>query len=113
MWDWRVGKVAAPAVDLAVAVGAPSAFPPVLSLADLGLPDRPRDRRDQLAGRAGDPPGRRDAQGLWGNRSWAGADSQQVLASVIRTATQRELNPHAVLASLLHARTPHVATELN
>ena len=48
-----------------------------------------------------------------GNRSWAGADSQQILASVIRTTVQRDLNPHAVLASLLHARTPHVAVALN
>ena len=48
-----------------------------------------------------------------GNRSWAGADSQQILASVIRTTTQRDLNPHAVLASLVHARTPQVAAELN
>jgi transposase len=48
-----------------------------------------------------------------GNRSWAGADSQQILASVIRTTTQRDLNPHAVLASLMHARTPHVAADLN
>ena len=36
-----------------------------------------------------------------------------ILASVIRTTTLRDLNPHAVLASLLHARTPHVAVELN
>ena len=48
-----------------------------------------------------------------GNRSGAGADSQQILVSVIRTTTQRELNPHMVLASLLHARTPHVAVALN
>jgi hypothetical protein len=48
-----------------------------------------------------------------GNRSWHGADSQQILASVIRTTTQRQMNPHSVLASLLHARTPHVAAELN
>ena len=48
-----------------------------------------------------------------GNRSWAGADSQQILASVIRTTTQRDLNPHAVLAALVHARTPQVAAELN
>jgi transposase len=48
-----------------------------------------------------------------GNRSWAGADSQQILASVIRTASQREVNPHTVLASLLQARTPHVIAELN
>lgn len=48
-----------------------------------------------------------------GNRSWNGADSQQILASVIRTTSQRQLNPHSVLASLLHARTPHVAVHLN
>ena len=48
-----------------------------------------------------------------GNRSWAGADSQQILASVIRTASQREVNPHAVLASMLKVRTPHVVAELN
>jgi transposase len=44
-----------------------------------------------------------------GNRSWAGADSQQILASVIRTATQRHLNPHTVLESMLHAKTLHAA----
>jgi transposase len=48
-----------------------------------------------------------------GNRSWNGADTQQILASVIRTTSQRQLNPYAVLASLLHARTPHAAAELN
>lgn len=48
-----------------------------------------------------------------GNRSWAGADSQQILASVIRTASQRAVNPHVVLASLLQVRTPHVVAELN
>lgn len=31
IWDWRVGKVPSPRVELAVAVGASSAFPPVLS----------------------------------------------------------------------------------
>jgi transposase len=48
-----------------------------------------------------------------GNRSATGADSQQILASVLRTTTQRHLNPHAVIASLLHARAPCVAVELN
>ena len=48
-----------------------------------------------------------------GNRSWRGADTQQTLASVLRTAQQRHLNPHAVLTALLHARTPHVVAELN
>jgi transposase len=48
-----------------------------------------------------------------GNRSWRGADSQQILVSVIRTTSQRQLNPHSVLAALLHARTPQMAAELN
>jgi transposase len=48
-----------------------------------------------------------------GNRSWGGAESQQILASVIRTASQRDLNPHVVLASMLHLRTPRVVPELN
>jgi hypothetical protein len=34
-------------------------------------------------------------------------------ASVIRTASQRECNPHVVLASMLQVRTPHVVVELN
>jgi hypothetical protein len=32
---------------------------------------------------------------------------------VIRTTSQRQLNPHSVLAALLHARTPQMAAELN
>jgi transposase len=48
-----------------------------------------------------------------GNRSWTGATSQQILASVIRTASQRECNPHVVLASMLQVHTPHVVAELN
>jgi transposase len=47
-----------------------------------------------------------------GNRSWRGADSQHILASVIRTTRQRSLHPHRVLAPLLRARHPHVATAL-
>lgn len=39
MWDWRVGKVEHPNVELAVAVGASSAFPPVLSPVELDLND--------------------------------------------------------------------------
>jgi hypothetical protein len=31
----------------------------------------------------------------------------------IRSTSQRQLNPHAVLAGLLHPRTPHVTGELN
>jgi len=37
MWDWRVGKVPNPTIELAVAVGASSAFPPVLSPVELDL----------------------------------------------------------------------------
>jgi NTE family protein len=37
LWDWRVGKVSQPKVELAVAVGASSAFPPVLSPVVLDL----------------------------------------------------------------------------
>jgi NTE family protein len=39
MWDWRVGQVVTPQIELAVAVGASSAFPPVLSPARLRLND--------------------------------------------------------------------------
>jgi NTE family protein len=39
MWDWRVGKVERPTIELAVAVGASSAFPPVLSPARVHLHD--------------------------------------------------------------------------
>jgi hypothetical protein len=48
-----------------------------------------------------------------GNRSWNRADSQQILASVIRTTSQRRLNPHAIIASLLQAPTPQLAVETN
>jgi len=37
MWDWQVGKVPNPKLELAVAVGASSAFPPVLSPVELDL----------------------------------------------------------------------------
>ena len=47
-----------------------------------------------------------------GNRSWQGAAAQQTLASVIRTACQRDLNPHDVLVTLLRAPTPVVAPAL-
>lgn len=50
---------------------------------------------------------------VWGgNRTWAGADAQQTLASVIRTAQQRRLNPHAVLTSMLQSPTSFVPVEL-
>jgi len=37
MWDWRVGKVSNPKIELSVAVAASSAFPPVLSPLELRL----------------------------------------------------------------------------
>jgi len=37
MWDWRVGQVKDPKIGLAIAVGASSAFPPVLSPVELDL----------------------------------------------------------------------------
>jgi NTE family protein len=37
MWDWRVGKVENPKIELAIVVGASSAFPPVLSPVELDL----------------------------------------------------------------------------
>ena len=50
---------------------------------------------------------------VWGgNRSWRGAHAQQTLTSVIRTAQQRHLNPHAVLVSMLQARQPTVPRAL-
>jgi transposase len=47
-----------------------------------------------------------------GNRSQRGAETQQILASVLRTAHQRQLDVQAVLVSLLHARTPTVVRDL-
>jgi transposase len=48
-----------------------------------------------------------------GNRSWRGAESQQILASVIGTARQRGRHPHRVLTSIVRARRPRVATALH
>jgi transposase len=47
-----------------------------------------------------------------GNRTPRGADSQQVLASVLRTAHQRGLDPTAVLVALLTAPLPTVSPAL-
>jgi hypothetical protein len=44
-----------------------------------------------------------------GNRTWAGAESWQILASVLRTATQQHRDPIALLAGLLRAPDPAVA----
>jgi transposase len=47
-----------------------------------------------------------------GNRSARGADTQQVLTSVIRTAHQQHVPPTDVLIELLHARSPIVSPAL-
>ncbi len=47
-----------------------------------------------------------------GNRSWRGAHTQQILTSLIRTATQRQLDPHAVVTDLLRTPAPTVAPDL-
>ena len=47
-----------------------------------------------------------------GNRTARGAQTQQVLASVLRTAAQRGLDRTNLLAQLLQARTPTVPTSL-
>lgn len=47
-----------------------------------------------------------------GNRTARGAQTQQVLASVLRTAAQRGLDRTDVIAQLLHARTPSVIESL-
>jgi transposase len=45
-----------------------------------------------------------------GNRTWTGADTWQVLASVLRTATQQARDPIELLTCLLRAPAPMVAT---
>jgi transposase len=44
-----------------------------------------------------------------GNRTWAGAEAWQVLASVLRTASQQGRDPVELLAGLLGAPAPIVA----
>jgi transposase len=48
-----------------------------------------------------------------GNRTARGAASQQILASVLRTADQRGLDPTDLLVTLLTARTPTVPASLS
>jgi transposase len=48
-----------------------------------------------------------------GNRSWRGAETQQILASVIQTARQRGRHPNRLLASLVRARRPRIAAALH
>jgi transposase len=47
-----------------------------------------------------------------GNRTRRGADSQQILASILRTADQRGLDATDVLVALLTAPTPSVPSSL-
>jgi transposase len=46
-----------------------------------------------------------------GNRTAHGAETQQVLTSILRTAQQRHLDADAVITTLLHARAPIVAPQ--
>jgi transposase len=47
---------------------------------------------------------------VWGgNRTWAGADTWQVLASVLRTASQQGRDPVELLARLLRTPVPIMA----
>lgn len=63
----------------------------------------------QLARRTGHPPRHGDRKSWGGNRTWAGAEAWQVLASVPRTATQQARDPVQLLVGLLQAPTPIVA----
>jgi transposase len=47
-----------------------------------------------------------------GNRTWNGAHTQQVLATVLRTCQQQDQDRYAILAALLRAPAPRVATVL-
>jgi transposase len=47
-----------------------------------------------------------------GNRTWQGADTQQVLMSVIRTARQQHTDPVVLLTDLQRQPTPTIATAL-
>jgi transposase len=44
-----------------------------------------------------------------GNRTWNGARTQQVIASILRTCWQQQRDPLALLAGMLHAPEPTVA----
>ena len=47
-----------------------------------------------------------------GNRTRRGADTQQVLASLVRTARQRNLDPRSLITTMLCARAPVVPEAL-
>jgi transposase len=48
-----------------------------------------------------------------GNRSAHGAETQQVLTSILQTARQRQLDAEAVITTLLHERAPIVAPQFD
>lgn len=48
-----------------------------------------------------------------GNRSWRGATTQLILASVLRTAHQRQLDASALVVSMLRDRRPTVPIEFS
>jgi hypothetical protein len=48
-----------------------------------------------------------------GNRSWHGAATQQIFASVLRTAHQHQLDVHTLVVSMLCAPRPTVALEFS
>lgn len=54
-----------------------------------------------------------DGKHWGGNRTWHGADTQQVLMSVIRSARQQKLDPVALMRELLLAPAPTVASGLS
>ncbi len=47
-----------------------------------------------------------------GNRTWLGAHTQQVLATLFRTSSQRQLDPLTILVDLLRERVPRIAAAL-
>jgi len=47
-----------------------------------------------------------------GNRTWRGAHTQQVLATLLRTSTQRHLDPLPILGDLLHQAKARASTAL-
>jgi len=47
-----------------------------------------------------------------GNRTWRGAATQQVLATLCRTSRQRHLDPLRILGDLLRERVPRIAAAL-
>ena len=63
---------------------------------------------NQLAGRTGHPPRRGHPQGVRRQPLPQGADTQQVLSTVVRTARQRRLDLPTLTAEMLRAREPAV-----